>query len=87
MYELDGGAQTLQNMLSAIPGQVQLAQTVMPRLRDPHHVVLLNEGEVRLILGHVKGREPFSDTNVQRYLAEYAYKEPKREEEDYANHS
>jgi hypothetical protein len=72
MFELDGGAQTLQNMLSAFPGQVMLAQTVIPRLHTP-----LTAPETRTILEHVKGVRAFSDTNVARYLAEYAYEEPK----------
>jgi hypothetical protein len=75
MFELAGGAQTLQNMLTAFAGQpCFLPQSVIPYLKPENR---LNLGQARTILGHVKGREPFSDTNVQRYLAEYRYEEPK----------
>lgn len=62
MFELANGPETLQNMLNLLPGA--------PRLQALH------VGQAREILGHLKGREPFSETNVQRFLAEYRVKEP-----------
>jgi hypothetical protein len=75
MFELDGGAQTLENMLRAFKGQPSfLPQSVIPYLKPEDR---MNVGQARTILGHVKGREPFSETNIQRFLNEYRYEEPK----------
>lgn len=78
-FHPDSGAVTVQNALSAFPGQVALAQTVIPRLRAP-----LTVGETRAILEPVKGKAPFEDTNVQSYLALYRVEEAKPEGEEYA---
>jgi hypothetical protein len=72
MFELDSGATTLKNMVTYFPGQPGLlVQSVIPYLRDQ-----ITVGQARAILEHVKGRAPFSETNVQRYLAEYRVKDP-----------
>lgn len=72
MFELDSGTTTLQNMLAIFPGQPGfLGHSVIPFLKDP-----ITVGQARAILAHVKGAQPFSETNVERYLAEYRGKDP-----------
>jgi hypothetical protein len=75
MFDLDSGSVTLQNMLVAFPGQPNfLPASVLPFL---HEVDQITVGQSPTILAYVKGREPFSETNVERYLAGYQYEEPK----------
>jgi hypothetical protein len=75
MFELAGGAVTLERMLNVVPGQPGfLVHSVMPVLREDEQI---NVGQSRTILSHVQGREPFENTNVERYLAGFQYDEPK----------
>ncbi len=71
-FEFDGGAMTLQRMLTVFPGQpAQLVASVIPFLQD-----LMTVGQSQVILEHVKGKVPFADAQVHRFLADYAIKEP-----------
>jgi len=71
-FELPGGRETLQNMLTTFPNQMGLPQTVLPFLRDQ-----LTVGQAEHICDHIKGRGPLAHNVVDRYLALYAVPEDK----------